>query len=258
MVTEGAKEVLRKREAVRLSKTLVDFKEGRINESEVQDILILHDFYPGDIEFEELLRKNSPENSLMRDSRFVYVPSIKCYVAKERSLFGKNWTEANEELHKQGFQMPTAYEFRAFLRFARDSQDYKYKKLFGKLTRSQDLTRQEWLNARFERKSDGLYSITFEGQEQKLDDCLMEDRKPGTSLDGWVDSYTKHGLPSAKNPGGSLYYTYPREKSSVMFSAYSRIRTGLEVGLICDGFAPMSLDSLGVRAIKDVRKEILI
>src|SRR3989338_4501364 len=48
---------------------------------------------------------------------FIYVPSIRLYVAKEKTLYGKNWYECHEELHKKDLYMITLPQFIEFIKY---------------------------------------------------------------------------------------------------------------------------------------------
>jgi len=162
---------------------------------------------------------------------FVYVPSIKLYLAKERDLNGLNWNQAQEELRKRNLMMPTPYQFREFLKFLKTGyQDrQEAEKILDEILTVRNPWRAEWLNARFEKRKDGLYMISenilvngkYQNIEQKLDNFLAEDKTPGISLDDWLNSNSQHGLPTAKVKKGELYYWYPRSGSVAGFGADS-------------------------------------
>ena len=55
---------------------------------------------------------------------YIYVPSIKLYVAKERSLNGLSWNQATDKIYNQGInvarqraEMPTPFEFMSFVKY---------------------------------------------------------------------------------------------------------------------------------------------
>ena len=50
-------------------------------------------------------------------SNFIYIPSIKLYVAKERTHLNKNWFDCHKELQKEGNKMLIIPEFIEFINF---------------------------------------------------------------------------------------------------------------------------------------------
>jgi len=181
---------------------------------------------------------------------YIYVPSIKLYVAKERSLKGKNWNQAQEELKKQKVSMPTPYQFREFLKFLRDSKNREHTEIFNDITEVRSPWRAEWLNARFEERN-GLYMISenvlvngrYQDIEQKLDNYLNKDKIPGISLDEWINSNASHGLPIAKMGKGPLYYRPPVKGCVAWFVSGSAW-----AALYCPRLPDSSSASLGVFA----------
>ena len=186
---------------------------------------------------------------------FIYVPSVNLYVAKERSCLGKDWNESQRELRSQKLAMPTPYQFREFLKYLRNSSDSENQRLFKEIKEVRSPWRANWINARFEKRKQEMYMIsenalkniniihgTFEIEETKLDDFLDKDRTPGISLDDWLDSNARHGLPQQKIKQGDLYYWYPRDGAVARFVAVSG-----RADLSC-GVDPLDSDaSLGVR-----------
>ena len=57
------------------------------------------------------LRNDLEDKSAFNESDFVYIPLINLYVAKERSLIGKNWYETHRELQSKEERMLTIPEF---------------------------------------------------------------------------------------------------------------------------------------------------
>jgi hypothetical protein len=52
-------------------------------------------------------------------SGYIYVPSINLYIAKERTLQGKNWFDAHKELQSQNQRMLIIPEFIEFLKYVK-------------------------------------------------------------------------------------------------------------------------------------------
>ncbi len=182
---------------------------------------------------------------------YLFVPTISIYVAKERTLPNLTWAKTHEELKKQNLFMPTPYQFREFLKYVRDSKNSEHQKIFKDVVEVRDPWRAQWLNARFEKRKNGLYMISenvlvngsYQNQEQKLDDYLNKDKIPGISLDDWLNSNAPHGLPASKTKDGSLYFWAPVEGYVARFDAGSD-----RAVLYCYRDPGVSYASLGVRA----------
>ena len=166
---------------------------------------------------------------------FIYIPSKKIHVAKERSLQGRNWFDS----HENGMQ--TLPEFVEFLKYAREHNQDIYKEI----TQTRDPWRAEWIGAYFEERKDGLYVlIENKTRMEKLDeDTLMKDKK--ISLDSWLDNPTKQGLPKKEVKNGNLHFFYPRDSSVAAFFA-----GGVRSGLDCYWDPACGYSDLGVRAVR--------
>src|SRR3989344_9024162 len=182
---------------------------------------------------------------------FIYVPSIKLYVAKEKTHFGKNWKDCWTELKNQNYQMLKINEFREFLKYLISiPTNQEYQNIYNEITEVRDPWRAEWLDANFKVEKNELYLLTEnESKKEKLEDCLMEDKNPGILLEDWINgkNISSQGLPNKNISSGSLYYWHPRSdnNSVARFGAYDG-RTLL--GCCRD---PAYADSgLGVRAVK--------
>ncbi|HJZ18628.1 MAG TPA: hypothetical protein VJ208_00815 [Candidatus Nanoarchaeia archaeon] len=165
---------------------------------------------------------------------FIYVPSTKLHVAKEKSLQGRNWFDS----HKNGMQ--TLPKFVEFLKYARKhNQD-----IYNEITQIRNPFRGEWIDAYFEKRKDGMYVLTENKTRiEKLDEgTLMEDKK--ISLDSWLDNPTKQGLPKKEVEKGNLDFWYPRNNSVATFFA-----NGVGSDLDCNRYPPNSYSYLGVRAV---------
>jgi hypothetical protein len=187
---------------------------------------------------------------------FVYVPTIGKLVTDHRILLGKSYNDAQAKIINttedgRKLSIPTPLEFREFLKYLRDSQESKDQDLFKDITEVRDPYRANWLNARFDKRKDGLYLVSenvlingqYKKQEQKLTDFVKSDKAPGISLDDWIDSDAPHGLPKAKTATGNLYYWAPTDKRVAGFYANSG-----GANLCCNGDPSYANDSLGVFA----------
>ena len=166
---------------------------------------------------------------------FIYIPSKKIHVAKERSLQGRNWFDS----HENGMQ--TLPEFVEFLKYAREhNQD-----IYNEITQIRNPFRGEWIDAYFEKRKDGMYVLTENKTRiEKLDEgTLMEDKK--ISLDSWLDNPTKQGLPKKEVEKGNLVFWHPRNNSVAAFYA-----DGVRSVLDCNRDPAFSNSCLGVRAVR--------
>jgi len=189
---------------------------------------------------------------------FVYVPSIDLYVAKEITLYKKNWYEAHEELHKQGLQMLTIPEFIEFIKYLKNGDQNKgeSEQILDEILTVRDFWRAEWLDANFKIINEKLH-INYNHRiingklkplnSEPLEDCLMKDKIIGINLDYWLKNPTKQGLPRKNTPAGKLCYWYPvkNNNSVVAFLANSNVPD-----LDCNRYSGNSDSSLGVRVAK--------
>ena len=179
------------------------------------------------------------------------IPEINLSFTREGTLLSEEWQnttwqDTKDILKSQGMAMLTPFQFRAVLRYLRDSQEYQ--ELYKDIIEVRDPWKAERLNAKFEKREDGMYMISedalinnkYENQILKLDDCLMQDRS--ISLDEWLDSTTPHGLPPANISTGDLFYWSPINKHVAGFDANAASR----VYLCCDG-SPGNLNESSFR-----------
>ena len=193
-------------------------------------------------------RKTSPSAKELEG--FIYVPSINLYLSKEVSHKGKSWNECHEILSKEDAFMPTIYHFKEFLKYMRenpngtnDASGSEIETILDEILTVRDPWRAEWLDAKFEKRKDGLYLLTKQGSPEKLTDYLDKTRNPGIDLDDWLENANSQGLPSSKTKDGKLYYYAPVDGRVARFDADS---DGAYLG--CDDGVPVSRsDSLGVR-----------
>jgi len=186
---------------------------------------------------------------------YIYVPSIGLYVAKERTLFGKSWYEAHEELHEQGLQMLTIPEFIEFIKYLKSGYQNKEEseQILDEILTVRNPWRAGWLDAYF-KNVNGILHINYKHRNvneqlkpqcnEPLEDCLMEN-KFGIDLDYWLNNSTKQGLPRKDDPKGKLYYWHSRDGKVAWLDASSDW-----AGLNCGESPGISGSSLGVRAAK--------
>jgi len=195
---------------------------------------------------------------------YIYIPSIDLYVAKERTLNGKNWYETHEELHKQGLQMLTIPEFIKFIKYLkRGIRHPRYQnrkdseRILDEILTVRNPLRGEWLDANFQIINEKLYinynHRTINGElkplnSEPLKNCLMQNKfydTKGIDLDHWLKHPTKQGLPQRKTQNGEMGYWYPKENCVAGFIADSGV-----AGLSCRWGPSSQHSSLGVHAAK--------
>ena len=196
------------------------------------------------------------KNQTKDNDNYVFVPSLKLYVAKERTLQGQNWFDSHKKLQGDNKKMPTVPQFVEFLKYLK-SNSADYQALFDDITQVRSPWRAEWLDADFKVNDKKLYvnsnhvyengNLVPKTSEPLDKNTLMTNRTPGISLDSWLKNPTPQGLPSKKVEDGKLYYWHPRDDNN------SVARFGADVGRA--GFVcyrdPSYWDSgLGVRAVR--------
>jgi len=209
-----------------------------------------------------LLSENPPGATVISTSNapnmagFIYVPSIKLYVAEQRSLQNNNWNQAHEELAKQKGKMLTIPQFEEFIKYLKHGYKDKRKAeaILDDVLTVRDPWRAEHLDAYFEEKNGVLhinYDHTFTGGKLKvgksepLKDYLTANKTPGIDLDDLLTKANKHGLPKPDFKQGELYYYAPVNGAVARFGANSG-----RAGLSCSG-DPSGWDGrLGVRVAK--------
>ena len=173
-----------------------------------------------DIENETEPVEVKPHLPVQNLEEFIYVPSINLYVAKERTLLGKNWFDTQKELHSKNEKMLNPYEFVEFLKYTKGNN----KEIYDEITEVKSPWRAEWLDADFKVKNGILY-INYHIFDEKgkivqksevLDkNTLMVDKTPGVSLEDYLlNSHTSQGLPSSDIKKGDLYYWFPRSDNN--------------------------------------------
>jgi len=209
----------------------------------------------------------NPSNASPEDG-FVYIPSIGLYLAKEKTLKGLNWEKTHEELANQNTFMPTISQFKEFVKYLRsnpsgtkDATGQEISSILDEILTVRNPWRSEWLDAKFEvvDKTLGMFGgktlIHYDhrfsngslqaGKSEPLDDYLTSDKKPGISLDDWLENANKYGLPKPDVKEGELYYWHPRNGTVAGFVADSG-----GAGLYCSEGPSVRDGVLGVRAAK--------
>ena len=203
----------------------------------------------------ENMRKADEERKTSHSAKelegFIYVPSINLYMAKERTFKGESWNETHKLLQKENKFMPTIYHFTEYLKYLKtDYQDRdEADEILDDILKTGDY-RAEWLDAKFEKRKNGLYLLSDHRIENKkliaksehpLESCLMED--------SYVDfDFNSQGLPTSKSKsqkyeqGENLYFYPPVDGRVARFGVSSG-----NANLNCyDGAPDYSSGGLGV------------
>ena len=187
------------------------------------------------------------------EDKFIYIPIAKLWFAKKRTSLNKNWDETWATLLEENLEMPAVEEFRVSLKYLRDSKEKEHNSLYEEITQLRPPYRANWLDAYFEKRSDGMYLLTKnKTKAEKLQDCLMQNRDPGISLDEWLDgkNVTSQGLPNRNISDGDLHYWNPVDGRVARFDADSG-RTYLD-----GSWGPSHwYDVLGVFAVSHVSSD---
>ena len=206
-----------------------------------------------------ILEKRINENINVPNLKgYIYVHSIKLYVAKERISTRNNWYETHEELHKKGLQMLTIPEFIEFIKYLKDG--YKDRKeaeqILDEILTIRSPQRAEWLDADFKVINEKLHinynHRTINGElkprnSEPLEDCLMEAKTPGIDLEYWLNHPTKQGLPGKYTLNGNLYYRCPMKDNNSVAGLYV---DSAGTALSCCWYTKELGPSLRVRAAK--------
>jgi len=185
---------------------------------------------------------------------FIYIPSIKLYVAKERTHLGKDWFESHKSLISEGLRMPTIPEFIEFLKYTKTN----FPEIYKEITEVRSSWKAEWLDADFKVVNEKLHincyhvldsngNLIPKNSELLDNNTLMENKTPGISLEDYLTkNHTNQGLPSKNVNSGDFYYRYPisDNNSVARFYVYS-VWTLLD----CNGYASGRGSPLGVRAV---------
>ncbi len=184
-----------------------------------------------------------------RDSKdFIYVPSIKSYVAKEKTLHDLTWNQAHEELKKKGSRMPTIPEFIGFVNHLKQKPTPEYNKILDEILTVGNSWRAEYLDARFEEIK-GEMHVHYAGKTEKLDPSTLIMKNRYTSeidIDYWLKNSTNQGLPPTNTPTGGFHYQYPKNEKVAGFGADSD-----RIYFCCDWELNGFDSRLGVREVRN-------
>ncbi|MBS3071268.1 hypothetical protein J4407_03135, partial [Candidatus Pacearchaeota archaeon] len=88
------------------------------------------------------LRNEQRQSQKTEDADFIKLPSG-IYVAKEKTLHGKNWFDSHKALQKQGNRMLMPIEFVEFLNHTKDN----FPEIYREITEVRSPWRAEYLDA---------------------------------------------------------------------------------------------------------------
>ena len=147
---------------------------------------------------------------------FIYVPSVDLYFTKERALLNQNGYDPHKKLHEQNLRMPTIPEFVEFLKYLRANPTDENTSIYDEITEGRNPWRAEHLDAKFYAKGDESWvasnhivdsnSNVVAQENERLEGHLIQDKRPGISLEHWLNNPTKQGLPPASARQGGLGY----------------------------------------------------
>ena len=157
---------------------------------------------------------------------YIHVPSINLYIAKQRTLQGKTWTDAHVELQSQNLRMPTIPEFIAFIKYLKQGYPNRTEadSILDDILTVRSPFRGGWLDADFKVINKILHmnynhkvvnGILNPMNSEPLETCLMKD----CNVD--LASFNRQGLPT--KAGNDFGYWFPRldNNSVARFSASS-------------------------------------
>ena len=213
---------------------------------------------PVDEWLKEDRKKSQPEkqaplnHNAPKKEDFIYVPSTKLYVAKEKSMHGLGWSDTHKELAKEkNKRMPTIYEGTEFIKYllanpngTKDASKDEIQLIINEILEKRSPWRAEHLDAYFEERADGMYILTKNKSiANKLDAPIMKDC--------FVDlSFNNQGMPLQKSSnqdytqGKNIFHYYPRAEYVARFIAGSG-----RAGLVCDRGPDDTDSALGVRLV---------
>jgi len=188
-------------------------------------------------------------------SGYIYVPSIRLYLAKERTHPELNWYQTHEELQKEGLRMPTIPQFLEYLKFLQDGHNDRNEAqaILGDILKVGNW-RGEWFDAGF-KEINGQMTISYDHRimnnvlkAQNENEVLLPDY---LKEDCWADvfgSANSQWLPTRKlgssyEQGKNAYFWFPRNGRVARFGAGSDW-----AGLYCYGDPTYTSPSLGVFA----------
>ncbi|MFA5175799.1 MAG: hypothetical protein WC413_00875 [Candidatus Nanoarchaeia archaeon] len=201
--------------------------------------------------FKQIFEVKVMKNTLETLQDYIYVPSVKLWVAKEKSLFNLDWGKQQKQLKKQNLGMLTPKQFLEFIKYLKtDYQEINKQgaiKILDEILKVRDPFRAENLDAYFERRKNGLYILTENKTKSELLDksTLMKDKDPGINLDSLLQLANKQGLPTKRTKKGEFCYNHPINYGVAGF--YACFARAI---LVCDRYHGYSDPALGVRAKK--------
>src|SRR3989344_1391584 len=160
---------------------------------------------------EQLKKASESLKSALPD--YIYIPSINLYIAKQRTLQGKRWTDAHVELQSQNLRMPTIPEFIAFVKYLKQGYPNRAEadSILDDILTVRSQYRGGWLDADFKvinkilrinYNHKAVNGILKPMNSEPLEACLMKDCKVDLA------SFNRQGLPT--KAGNDFSYWFPR------------------------------------------------
>ena len=95
---------------------------------------------------------------------YIYLPTSKIYISKQKDLFGKNWYEQNQKLLSNNQRMPTLPEMWELIFHLKANQDNsELKQIYNEILEQRESWRRENINAKFKIEGNKTYLQTAIG-----------------------------------------------------------------------------------------------
>lgn len=215
--------------------------------------------------------RKTPEIITQNIDGFFYVPSIRLYLAKERSLNNENWNSAIDKIYNQGIiiteqraEMPTPFEFMTGLIYVLDNEAIpdlakeERTKFLNDVLGLKNTYRGNYLNARFEGNAVET-AITKNGKldwkKEPLDNCLQKYCYADLRKINSQGLFTTESIKQEYIKGETAYFWKPVDGAVAGFDAVLD-----RAYFICGRYPGYSDAALGVRLVvrpKGVSQKIL-
>ncbi len=212
---------------------------------------------PDEEKLEGKLEHKEEKTEQINPTDYIHLPSHNIYVAKERTLQGKDWYKTQTAVHKQDARMLNLREFADFLLLLKSGNaedglgnkllDLEITRIYNEIVEVRNPYRAEWLDAKFKDKN-GVFHINynhrFKGKKlvplksEPLETCVMK------NCEVELSSFNKQGMPTKE--GTDFNCWFPRENRVARFNADAD-----GAGLGCDRAPLYSGAGLGVRLARE-------
>src|SRR3989344_2503675 len=215
-----------------------------------------------------------PKSEEIDKSKFVLVESENrpLLYAMERSRFGLNFEDTQQNLHDHNAFMPTPLDFVNYLAElqkglngvkevydgnGKQLQKEEIKGLLKTIMEKTEGITGEWLDAKFGTGPHGSMFITYHvfRKDSRLAiidslilDTLLEDKEIDYVF--WLNEHTRQGLPRKGNPrNDTLFYTFPTDNAVATFLTSGKDSPNLN----CNFNKDYKSHDFGVREVRIVR-----